>query len=326
MSTVTTPAPHRPVMLPQMLAAVQPRAGEIYLDGTFGAGGYTRALLDAADCTVIAIDRDQTALALAEPWRHQYGPRLILKQGEFSNAGALAHTADITTLDAFVLDIGVSSMQIDQAERGFSFRFDGPLDMRMDASCGETASDIVNTMEESDLADLIYQFGEERHSRRIARAIVRARVEEKITRTAQLAQIVRSAIPGKRDGIDPATRTFQALRIAVNGELDELTKALHAAEQLLRAGGRLVVVTFHSLEDGIVKQFLAEAAGKLPSPSRHLPVAEKSSAPPTFSLPSNKAIAASEEESAANPRARSAKLRVAIRTEAPARKMMEQAA
>ena len=319
MSIKTPSAPHRPVMLPEILAALAPAAGETYIDGTFGAGGYSRAILEAADCTVIAIDRDHTALAAAASWKDEYGVRLHLRHGRFGDATTIARDVGITMLDGFVLDIGVSSMQLDQAERGFSFRFDGPLDMRMDTSTGQTAADLVNTMEEGDLADLIYQFGGERHSRRVARAIARA--EAKITRTSQFATIVRGALgpAGKRDGIDPATRTFQALRIAVNGELDELRGALQAAERLLRPGGRLVVVTFHSLEDGIVKHFLQEAAGKMPSPSRHLPQAEINAASPTFTLPRMKAVAASDAEVAVNPRARSAKLRVGVRTAAPAR-------
>lgn len=313
-------AAHVPVMLPEVLQALAPADGETHVDGTLGAGGYTRAILDAANCNVIAIDRDRTAIDSASTWHSKYGKRLILVHGRFGDAHALVTQVGFAQLDGFVLDIGVSSMQLDQAERGFSFRFDGPLDMRMDDTEGETAADIVNEREEKDLADLIYLYGQERHSRRVARAIVRARGENKITRTLQLADIVRGAIPGgKKSPIDPATRTFQALRIAVNDELGELKRALVAAEQLLRTGGRLVVVTFHSLEDGIVKHFMQERAGRKSGGSRHLPGAAHAIGPePTFTLPSSKAVAASEAEASANPRARSAKMRVAVRTEAQA--------
>jgi 16S rRNA (cytosine1402-N4)-methyltransferase len=193
---MTGSVPHVPVMLPEVLRALAPARGEVHLDGTFGAGGYTRAILDAADCTVIAVDRDVTALDAAASWKGKYGKRLVLRQGRFGDARDIAAACGCEHLDGFVLDIGVSSMQIDRAERGFSFRFDGPLDMRMDASQGETAADIVNTYEEKNLADLIYAYGDERHSRRIARAVVRARAQEKITRTLQLADIVRGAVPG----------------------------------------------------------------------------------------------------------------------------------
>jgi 16S rRNA (cytosine1402-N4)-methyltransferase len=218
-----------------------------------------------------------------------------------------------------VLDLGVSSMQIDEAERGFSFRFDGPLDMRMDPQAGgQTAADIVNGYDEESLANIIYEYGEERLSRRIARAIVAARAAAPIKRTLQLAEIVRRVVPrSKKDQIDPATRTFQALRIAVNEELEELRAVLIAAERLLREGGRLVVVTFHSLEDALVKKFLAERSGKQSQGSRHLPAAEAGPAP-TFALPSSKPVPASASEAASNPRARSAKMRLAVRTAAPA--------
>ena len=315
---MTSTVPHIPVMLNEVLRALAPADGETCVDGTFGNGGYTRAMLDAAGCTVIAIDRDRSALDRAAAWKDRYGDRLILLHGCFGDVRALAAKAGCEQVDGFVLDIGVSSMQIDEAERGFSFRFDGPLDMRMDTGQGESAADIVNGYDEKDLADLIYQYGDERHSRRVARAIVRARSENKITRTLELAQIVRSAIPGgKKSPIDPATRTFQALRIAVNDELGELTRALDAAEHLLREGGRLVVVSFHSLEDGIVKHFMQERSGKKSGGSRHLPGAAHTVGPaPTFTLPSSKPLAASDDEAATNPRARSAKMRVAIRTAA----------
>lgn len=312
-----TSAPHIPVMLSEVLAALSPKDGEVYVDGTFGAGGYTRAFLDAADCKVIAIDRDPTAIARADEMKIRYGARFIFVEGCFGDALELVRQAGFHQVDGFVLDIGVSSMQIDDAARGFSFRFDGPLDMRM-ARTGETAADIVNTYREEDIANIIYQYGEERHSRKIARRIVAAREQAPILTTAQLADIVRAAIPrSPKDKIDPATRTFQALRIAVNDELGELSRALNTAEHLLKSSGRLVVVSFHSLEDGIVKSFLYERSGKTPSASRHVPSAQ-SSLLPTFSLPFRKPVEASPAESDLNPRSRSAKLRAAHRTDHPA--------
>ena len=309
-----TEAQHIPVMLNEVVAALAPAAGEVYVDGTFGAGGYTKTFLDRADCTVIAIDRDPDAVSRAAALKEKYGGRLQFVPGCFGDAAALIKKS----VDGFVLDIGVSSMQIDDAARGFSFRFDGPLDMRMDTTKGESAADIVNNCDEEDLANIIYQYGEERLSRRVARAIVEARREKKITRTLELAEIVRRVVPRSKDGIDPATRTFQALRIAVNRELDELRNGLAAAEKILKEGGRLIVVSFHSLEDSIVKKFLNERAGRTASVSRYMPVSGTPIAPPTFTLPSSKPVAASAAESAANPRARSAKMRVAIRTAAPA--------
>ncbi|MBI4031753.1 MAG: 16S rRNA (cytosine(1402)-N(4))-methyltransferase RsmH [Proteobacteria bacterium] len=300
---------HIPAMLNEVVAALAPAAGEVYVDGTFGAGGYTKAFLDRADCRVVAIDRDPGAAAQAAALQEKYGKRLRFVPGCFGDAAALVEGP----VDGFVLDIGVSSMQIDEAERGFSFRMDGPLDMRMDTSGGVTAADIINTYDEKDLADLIYKYGEERHSRRVARAVVAARKGKKITRTLELAEIVRRAVPRARDGIDPATRTFQALRIAVNRELEELESGLEAAESLLRAGGRLSVVSFHSLEDSIIKKFMNERAGRAGGVSRHMPLPDAPSAGPTFSLPSVKAVTASPAEIAANPRARSAKMRIAIR-------------
>jgi 16S rRNA (cytosine1402-N4)-methyltransferase len=313
-------APHIPVLLDEVLAALAPVGGETYVDGTLGAGGYTRAILDKADCRVIAIDRDETAHEMAKVWKDKYGDRLILVHGAFSDMEELLRARGIDRVDAVVLDLGVSSMQIDQDQRGFSFRFDGPLDMRMDRSCGETAADIVNTLPEKELADIIYQYGEERHSRRIAAAIVRARAESRIETTLQLAEIVRAVVHvSPKDKIDPATRTFQALRLAVNDELGELRRALEAAEHILNDGGRLVVVTFHSLEDRIVKEFLAQRSKPAPSPSRHLPDIPSSSlsSPPLTFLPlTKKPVAPSDAEMKRNPRARSAKLRAAIRRRA----------
>jgi 16S rRNA (cytosine1402-N4)-methyltransferase len=307
-------SPHIPVMLREVLAALDPRADETYIDGTLGAGGYSRAILDHADCRVIAIDRDAEAHRRAAAWQGQYGNRLILVQNTFGNVRDCVSAP----VNGFVLDIGVSSMQIDQAERGFSFRFDGPLDMRMDQGSCESAADLVNTMSESDLADLIYAYGDERHSRRIAKAIVEARKIQPVTTTGKLASIIRTVIPKtKKDDIDPATRSFQALRIAVNDELGELQRALDGAEHVLAEGGRLAIVTFHSLEDRIVKNFLKERSGDVPSPSRHLPAAAESAFAPTFKLLSRKAVEAADDETQANPRARSARLRAAVRTAAP---------
>ncbi len=309
-----TDAPHIPVMLPEVLEALSPHENETYVDGTFGAGGYTRGILDAATCTVIGIDRDTSALEMAEPWKNPYGDRLKLVHGTFSDIRQHLTSLGLEKVDGIVLDIGVSSMQIDQAERGFSFRFDAPLDMRMDRSRGQTAADIVNTMPEKELADLIYLYGEERHSRRIAGGIAKARLEKPIETTKELTDIIRSVVHfSRKDKIDPSTRTFQALRIAVNDELGELERVLAASEDALKDGGRLVVVTFHSLEDRIVKNFLNERAKPPASPSRYMPDLPPSTTPQTFALLSRKAIAASDAESSINPRARSAKLRAAIR-------------
>jgi 16S rRNA (cytosine1402-N4)-methyltransferase len=300
---------HVPVLLREVVDALSVRDDAIYVDGTFGAGGYTRAILDAARCKVIAIDRDPDAIANGKTLADASAGRLELLRGRF---GDMADLLDGRAVDGITLDLGVSSMQLDQAQRGFSFRFDGPLDMRMGQD-GPSAADLVNTMDEGELANLIYQLGEERHSRRVARAIVAARP---FARTLQLAQAVRGAVPKSGDGIDPATRTFQALRIAVNDELGELDRALVAAERVLAPGGRLAIVTFHSLEDRRVKNFLAARSGRAPSPSRHLPATAEARSP-TFRLVSSKAIAPGAEETRANPRARSAKLRAAERTEAP---------
>lgn len=304
-------APHIPVLLKPLLAAVAPVRG-LWLDGTFGAGGYTKGLLAAgADC-VIGVDRDPLALLMAAPWASEYGDRLRLVQGNFSeldvHAGAL--------LDGVVLDLGVSSMQIDMAERGFSFQKDGPLDMRMSQS-GESAADIVNEASETRLADILYHFGEERASRRIAHAIVDARTAEPITTTLRLAEIVAKCLPRPKPGQShPATRSFQALRIAVNAEFSELVQGLGAAERALKPGGLLAVVTFHSLEDRVVKRFFQQAAGEEPNSNRYAPV--KSTTTARFDLVTRKAVGPDDEELEANPRSRSAKLRVARRTAAPA--------
>jgi len=308
---------HEPVMLAEVLSALRPRDGGIYVDGTFGAGGYTRAILDKARCKVVSIDRDPDAIRAGQMLAEQYEERLTLVEGRFSDMQALLAEADISEVDGVVLDIGVSSMQIDEAERGFSFMRDGPLDMRMSQE-GATAADAVNTLAPEQLSRIIHIFGEEPRARAIARAIVRARSDEPITTTAALVAAIEKATGRQRpqDRIHPATRTFQALRIHVNGELDELVAALHAAEKLLTPGGRLVVVTFHSLEDRIVKRFFTSRAGKLPSGSRHLPEA-RMPPPPSFELPFKGHLEANAGETSRNPRARSAKLRAGVRTEAP---------
>ncbi len=311
---------HRPVMLREVLAVLNPRAGGIYVDGTFGAGGYSRAILDAADCTVWGLDRDPDAIAAGTGMAEHYRGRLNLVAGRFGDMAALLNSRGVTASDGIALDIGVSSMQLDRAERGFSFRHDGPLDMRMEKH-GETAADIVNSRSERELADIIFRYGEERRARTIARAIVAARRQAPIATTLQLAEIVRKALRGRSSaGIDPATRTFQALRIYLNDELGELDRGLAAAEDLLRPGGCLAVVTFHSLEDRTAKGFLRRRSGRSPHQSRHLPHRPESlrDPEPSFRLLPASGAAPSDEEVRSNPRARSARLRAAERTAAPA--------
>ncbi|MEZ5814929.1 MAG: 16S rRNA (cytosine(1402)-N(4))-methyltransferase RsmH [Alphaproteobacteria bacterium] len=296
---------HYPVMLPEVLLALSPVDGGVYVDGTFGAGGYTKAILDAADCTVVAIDRDPYAEKRAETLGEQ---RLIFLRGCFGDVERLLREAGIGKVDGFVLDLGVSSFQLDEAHRGFSFRHDAPLDMRMDPQSGRSAAELIAQAEEKDLADIIYKYGEERKSRRIAKRIVELRRENPIKTTAQLADIVRACVPQSRDGIDPATRTFQALRIAVNDELGELERALGAAQKILKPGGRMAVVSFHSLEDRLVKSFFREKSGER-GVSRYAPAAE--SAAPVFRLQTRKAVKPSAKEIAENARSRSARLRAA---------------
>jgi 16S rRNA (cytosine1402-N4)-methyltransferase len=314
--------PHRPVLLAEVVAALLPEDrshdGAIFVDGTFGAGGYTRALLEAANCTVFAIDRDPDAVKGAAPLLARFPGRLHVLQGRFGDMARLLNDRGIAAVNGVAFDFGVSSMQLDQAARGFSFRFSGPLDMRMEQD-GPSAADLVNAMAERPLADLIFTFGEERQARRIARAIVAARDLAPIETTDRLADIVRRAIGGRPSAhaIDPATRTFQALRIAVNDELGEVERGLAAAERLLAPGGRLAVVSFHSLEDRRVKQFLRERAGAMPKRSRHLPELASDLRRSTFRLIEAGGITATDAEVAINPRARSARLRIAERTEAP---------
>jgi len=311
---------HVPVLLDEVLAALAPRDGGIYVDGTFGAGGYSRAILEAADCAVWGIDRDPDAIAFGAALADRYRGRLTVIGGRFGDMRALLKSRGIERVDGIALDVGVSSTQIDLAERGFSFRLDGPLDMRMERA-GTTASDLVNTLDEGELADILYRYGEERRSRRIAHAIVEARRSKPITRTAELAALVRRAAPAPRspeaERIDPATRTFQALRIVVNDEIGELRRGLEAAEALLAAGGRLAVVSFHSLEDREVKEFLRLRCGRAPRATRHMPERGDDSRAASFRLLGRAPIRPGAAEIAANPRARSARLRAAERTLAP---------
>lgn len=308
---------HVPVMLTEVLDALQPKDGGIYVDGTFGAGGYTRAILDAANCTVYAIDRDPEAFARAKTMAQEYPNRLFPLHGTFGSVESLLQAADVGKIDGLVLDLGVSSMQISTPSRGFSFRDDGPLDMRM-AKEGYSAKDAVNGLSEQELADVIYTYGEERASRRIAKKIVEARREKPLETTRELANIVHSVLP-MHGGIktDTATRTFQALRIYINDELGEIERALDAAEKLLARGGRLVVVSFHSLEDSLVKNFLKGRAGKNANISRHLPQAP-TAAKITFMIEGG-GIKPTDAETSANPRSRSARLRCGIKTEGDAR-------
>lgn len=312
------PASHIPVMLSEVLAALQPKDGDIVVDGTFGAGGYARAILEAAQCKVIAIDRDAEAFAIANRLADDFSGRFIAMLGRYSEMEHLIASEGFGRVDGVTLDLGVSSMQLNQPERGFSFAKDGPLDMRMGAE-GPTAADLVNNLAESELANIIYVFGEERRSRAIAKAIVAKRAEAPLTRTGELADIVVGVLGRKRDDTKhPATRTFQALRLYLNAELEELAKGLCAAERLLKEGGRLVVVTFHSLEDRIAKRFFASRSAAGPKGSRHLPDPGGEEFAPSFQLLNRRPLEPSNDEIRGNPRARSARLRAGKRTAAPA--------
>jgi len=319
-----TGRPHAPVLLAEVVRGLAPAAGGVYVDGTFGAGGYAAAILDAAAASVIAIDRDPTAIAAGRALAERYAPRLTLIEGRFGEMDRLVRSRGVDSVDGVALDIGVSSMQLDRAERGFSFAKDGPLDMRMSGE-GPSAADLVNDLPEAELADLIFRFGEERRARAVARAIVEARKSAPISRTLELAAVVARVVRAE-PGFNPATRTFQALRIAVNDELGELSRGLSAAERLLKPAGRLAVVSFHSLEDRVVKRFLTARARPAPNPSRHLPApADPRPRTPSFRLIDGGAIKPGAAEAAANPRARSARLRLAERTDAPAFELGEAA-
>jgi 16S rRNA (cytosine1402-N4)-methyltransferase len=311
-----TTAAHAPVMLEEAVAALAPTGHGVYVDATFGGGGYSRAILAAANCTVYGFDRDPTATARAREWAKAYGGRLALVDRPFAEMAEGLKDFHVDAIDGAVFDLGVSSMQLDEAERGFSFMRDGPLSMRMDGGKPD-AADIVNAADAHDLAAIFKVYGEEKRAGRIARAIVAERAAAPIETTGRLAAIVSRASPARHeDRIHPATRVFQALRIFVNDELAQLGRALVAAEKLLRPAGRLVVVTFHSLEDRIVKRFFVERSGAAAHPSRHAP--DEARAEPSFRLLNDKPQTPTEEEIAANPRARSAKLRAAIRTAAAA--------
>jgi 16S rRNA (cytosine1402-N4)-methyltransferase len=308
---------HVPVLLAEAMEALDPRAGGLYVDGTFGAGGYSCALLDRG-ARVIALDRDPSVIRAGEKLKASSGGRLELVEARFGELDEAVKRLGVDAVDGIVLDIGVSSMQLDEAARGFSLRFDAPLDMRMGGS-GRSAADILRDEDEETIADILFHFGEERASRRIARAIVADRETKPYTSTLELAGMIARVAPARRGELThPATRAFQALRIAVNDELGELVHGLSAAELLLKSGGRLVVVTFHSLEDRIVKQFFASRSGRGRAASRRLP-GEPAEAEPTFEVPRGQPIEASEAETGANPRSRSAKLRFGVRLSAPPR-------
>ena len=311
------PARHIPVMLSEVIEALEPRDGKHFIDGTFGAGGYSRGLLEAARCSVLAIDRDPGAARYAESLESDFPGRLKFVLGRYAEMREIAEREGIAAVDGVALDLGVSSMQLDEAERGFSFSQDGPLDMRMGAE-GPTASDLVNELPERDLAAIIATLGEEKRARAIARAILARRAEEPITRTGELADIV-ARVLGRRhdDPKHPATRTFQGIRLYLNDELVELARGMNAAEHLLKPTGRLAVVTFHSLEDRIAKRFFAARSMPAPKGSRHLPEKGGSNFLPSFRLLNRRPLSPSKDEIRLNPRARSARLRAGERTDAP---------
>lgn len=315
-SAPITDPDHIPVLLSEVVEGLCPRDGGLYVDGTFGAGGYTHALLNAANCTVWAIDRDPEALERGHALADLFPGRLNLVHGRFGDLASLLTDAGVTAVDGIALDLGISSMQVDDRSRGFSFLRDGPLDMRMEKS-GMSAADAVNSLPEAELEDIIRKYGEERYARRVAHAIVMARKTRPFSRTIHLADTIRAEVRRSQDGIDPATRTFQALRIYVNDELGELERGLLGAERLLAPNGRLAVVSFHSLEDRIVKTFIRDRSGSAPNPSRHRPVVTDSGKTMTFSQVNSRAITPSKREVRDNPRARSARLRVAERTSVP---------
>jgi 16S rRNA (cytosine1402-N4)-methyltransferase len=303
---------HKSVLLAEVLENLKIKDGETYLDGTFGAGGYSRAILESANCKLYAIDRDELAKKFAEKLSEKFADRFVFLPGKFSESERLLKEKNVTELDGMVFDIGVSSMQLDQKERGFSFDSEAKLDMRMDQKSFPSAYEIVNEASEKELSRIIREFGDEPKAKQIAKRIVAARAAKPITSCRDLAEIVRSLYPGYSK-TDSATRTFQAFRIAVNQELDELKSALAASITLLKKGGRLVVVSFHSLEDSIVKNFLKEESGLSQTFSRYQPITSEQESPKNFHVLTKSAISPSDEEVATNPRARSAKMRVAIR-------------
>jgi 16S rRNA (cytosine1402-N4)-methyltransferase len=305
---------HTPVMLAEVLNYLQPKQGGVYVDGTFGAGGYSSAILETASCKVFGVDRDPGVQIFANALHQKHPADFKLLEGNFGEMEALLSEQNISSVDGIVLDIGVSSMQLEAPDRGFSFQLDGPLDMRMDKQ-GSDAAYIVNSFAEKDIANILFTFGGERESRHIAHAIVKARAEKPITRTLELADIIKSAVRHGKHTINPATKSFQAIRIYINRELEALQYALEAAERLLTPTGKLVIVSFHELEDAAVKSFLSDRSGKKTGgTSRHLPQTAEDTRKPTFKLLSSKAVLPSENEVRTNPRARSAKLRAAERT------------
>lgn len=312
---MTVGSPHTPVLLAEVIDVLDPKDGGLYVDGTFGAGGYSRAILAAADCAVIGIDRDPSAIARGQGMLDDFPGRLTLIQGCFGDMEELLAAHGVAAVDGIALDIGVSSMQIDEPERGFSFSKDGPLDMRMGGE-GQSAADVVNLFEEEDLRQIISVYGEERRARLVARAIVEAREEKPFTRTGEFSELLEKTIFRRpQDKIHVATRTFQGLRIYVNDELGELIRALEASERLLKPTGRLAVVAFHSLEDRIVKRFLASRSGRTGGQSRHMPLSDEGKRAPTFELLQRKVVKAGSAEVDENPRARSARLRGAVRAQ-----------
>ena len=313
---------HLPVLAAEAVAALSPTDGETYVDATMGGGGYTRMLLERADCRVIAFDRDPAATQAAQIWAEKYGSRLTIVQRPFAEMAEALEEVSISQVHGVVLDLGVSSLQLDEGMRGFSFRHDGPLNMRMDQQSTLDARELLNRAEEKDLADIFYIYGEEKKSRIAAREIVRVRQSEPIETTGQLSTLLEKVLGAQgREKIHPATRIFQAIRIFINDELGQLAKGLLAAERVLAAAGRLAAVTFHSLEDRLVKRFLTQRSAVQQAGSRHMPDVVTSGVMPTFSLAARRPVLPSAEEIAANPRARSAKLRAAVRTQTPAQEV-----
>ena len=312
---MTDKKPHISVLLSEVLGVLKPASDEVFVDGTYGAGGYSRAILGSADCKLYGVDRDPRAIAIGTEMQAEFSGRFQILEGCYGDMAQLLENAGVAQVDGIALDIGVSSMQIDEADRGFSFMQDGPLDMRMGQD-GPTAADVVNTEAEEDLVRIIYRYGDERKAHAVANAIVTRRAVKEFSRTVELADVIATVVKPSKKGMHPATKTFQALRIHVNDELGELRRGLEAAERLLAPGGRLVVVSFHSLEDRIVKRFLAERADAKGNPSRHVPM-DDNKAEPSFTLIKRGAIKATKDEVDVNPRSRSARLRGAIRTAAP---------